>query len=361
MKTATRTIILFFLFCLLNALPVVAQQEVPEAAKERFKAGLGMIEKADKPADFLAAMTEFEAAAALAPQWPDIHYNLAKLAAETDKPAKAIKEYSAYLTLSPAAGDRAEVEKEIVKLKEQIVRKRKIGLPGVKFAALPDGIGVLQIFPGSRIAKTGLKQGDKIVSVDPPKITSTGARYTPTKEKSAAVHTLEDFFKAIENADWGSDNSIRKASSERIFSRVSGRDTAESGPVMTLSVIRGGELFPILIKKSMFQSKVIEIEEEEFEAEVLKESLPVVATFWNSGCPFCRQFTPIVEAKSAEYAGKVKFVNINVDENRKLAQQLQIKGVPTLMVFKGGMKMSTDMGSLPKEKVEEILKSAVER
>jgi thioredoxin 1 len=320
---------------LLLPLPLSAQQEVPEGARGHFKAGVALIEKANKPADFLAAVSEFEAAAALAPQWPDIHYNLAKLAAEVDKPAKAIKEYRTYLTLVPAAADKAVVDGEMVRMKELIARKRKIGLPGVKFVAMADGIGVLQLFPGSRIGKAGLEVGCKIVAIN---------------GNSVVGYTLENFFKVTESVRWEDDRGRARS--------LAGRRGSYEGPVMALAVIKAGERIPILIHKSMFQSNVIEIEEEEFESEVLKESLPVVVTFWTSECEPCRQFVPVVEAESSKYAGKIKFVNVNVDENMALTRDLKIKGVPTMMVYKGGKLVSADTGMLGKERVSAILSSA---
>ena len=61
----------------------------------------------------------------------------------------------------------------------------------------------------------------------------------------------------------------------------------------------------------------------------------------------------------SKYAGKIKFVNINVDENKRLAAELSIKGLPTLMVYKGGAAASTHMGRLDKERVHDILQTAV--
>ncbi len=345
MKRASMNCILMTLaILLLLPLPLFAQQDVPEGARGHFKAGVALIEKANKPADFLAAITEFEAAAALAPQWPDIHYNLAKLAAEIDKPAKAIKEYRTYLTLVPAAADRAAVEGEMARMKKLMASKRKIGLPGVKFVAMADGIWVLQIFPGSRVAKTGLQRGDKIVTVD---------------NTNVAGMNLADFFKTVETSSLG----LSKASAARLLTRLTGGDEKTSVTVMMLKVKRAGDDKEIwaLGTKEMFHSQILEIEEDEFESEVLKATLPVVVTFWNSGCEPCRQFVPVVEAESPKYAGKIKFVNVNVDENMKLAQQLAVKGIPTMMVFKGGALVPSDTGKLPQERVEEILKSAAAR
>lgn len=342
MKTAGRNLFIILFFCLMYALPGNAQQEIPEAAKGHFKAGVSLIEKAEKPADFLDAMAEFEAAAALAPQWPDIHYNLAKLAAESDKPAKAIKEYGVYLALQPAATDRAKIESEIARMKEMINRKRKIGLPGVTFASMPDGIWVINVFPGSKIGqkdkltKNGLAKYDKIVKVD---------------EKSVVGYTLYDFFKAIEDS-----RGLRPASFER---GLNPDDKTPREKMVLFGVKSAGrdDIFLRILTKDVFHSHIIEIEEDEFTDEVIKANLPVVVTFWAGWCDPCREFTPIIEAESAKFTGKIKFVNINVDENKKLAKQLAVKGIPTMMVFKGGKVVSSDTGKLSRDKVTAILSS----
>lgn len=346
MKTAMRHFILMSVLCLLTALPAFAQEEVPPAAKERFKAGLALIEKADTSADFLAAMTEFDAAAALAPTWPDIHYNLAQLAAESDKPAKAIKEYRAYLALKPDATDRAAVEVEMARMKELIALKRKVGLPGVTFAVMADGIWVLQVLPGASIEKTGLKKGHKIVGVG---------------GKPIAGNKLEDLFKAIEANNIT--DELSRGASERMYSRMT-RDSKTQGPVVILNVKQTREQekpFLLFCKKEMFRSKIIEIEEDEFEDEVLKSNLPVAVTFWGGSCDACNESIPVVEAESVTQAGKVKFVNINVDGNRKLADQLAVRGVPAMMLYKGGSVVATASGKLSREKVAEMLQGAAAR
>ncbi|MBT1075627.1 thioredoxin domain-containing protein [Geobacter grbiciae] len=346
MKKTMRQLIIMSVLCLLTAVPALAQEEIPAAAGERFKAGLALIEKADKSADFLAAMAEFEAASALAPTWPDIHYNLAQLAAESDKPAKAIKEYRAYLALKPDAADRAAVEGEMARMKELIALKRKVGLPGVSFAAMSDGFWVLQVLPGSAIEKTGLRKGHKIVGVGGKPIAGT---------------KLEDLFKAIEANNIT--DTMSRGSSERIYTRMS-RDTTTPGPVVILNVKQSSQQekpFLIPCKKEMFRSKIIEIEEDEFEDEVLKATLPVAVTYWGDSCEPCKEFIPVLEAESARYAGKVKFVNINVDGNRKLAEKLAVKEVPALMVYKGGSPMTTLTGKTAREKVAEALQGAAGR
>ena len=344
MKKVSVCILLLAMTILLSALPLCAQQEVPEAAKRHLMAGVALIEKAEKPADFLGVIVEFESAATLAPQWPDIQYNLAKLAAETDRPAKAIKAYRAYLALSPAASDRAAVEQELVRMQELMAQKRKIGLPGIKFAEMADGIAVLAVNPGARIAKTGLQKGDKVVSVN---------------GKSVVGMKLHEFFGTIEASNL---EGIASASAARLYHRASKGDMT-SGAVVMLKAKRPGLDVEALVpcKKDMFRSSLLEIEEEEFEDEVLKEKLPVAVTFWSSECQPCSEFIPVIDVESVKYNGEIKFVNINVDDNRKLAQQLQIKGIPTLMVFREGKNVSTDTGNMAKEKVEELLKNVAAR
>ncbi|RJQ83269.1 MAG: thioredoxin [Desulfobacteraceae bacterium] len=356
MKCLSRFCACLAIFSFLPLSPALAQQPIPEAAQQHFQAGVALIQKADVPDDLRNALTEFEAAAGLAPQWPEIHYNLAQLAAETDKPAKAINEFGIYLNLAPEAADRAKVQEEIVRLQCLIAIKRKIGLPGVTFAAMPDGIWVMQVYPGSRVGNTGLRKGAKIIAVE---------------GTSVAGATLEDFFRAIDATTAESD-PLKAATKGRMFTRSGGyarynktassdNKVEETGPIVTLKIKspgldRSGTLF---FKKSMFHSNVIEIEADEFDTEVTNEKLPVLVTFWADWCEPCHEFVPIVETQSAEHAGKIKFININADENKKLAGQLGVKGLPTMMIFKNGQLMSTHTGRLPKEKIEQVISSAV--
>ncbi len=347
MKNRIQGILLISIICLFVAMPALGEQDVPEAAKKHFQAGIALIEKAEKPSDFLAAMTEFEAAAAIAPMWPDIHYNMAMLAAETDKPAKAIKEYQMYLTLSPKSQDRPKIEGEIARMKEIIMRKRKIGLPGVKFASMKDGIAVLEVYPGAKITKTlvPLRKGHKIVAVN---------------NTSVVGMNLDDFFKTIEKSTMVKDTKLA-VTAQRTFARGSKGDRTP-GELVMLRVkypsMEGESLIPC--KKDMFRSRIIEIEEDEFEIEVIKETLPVVVTFWNSDCEPCKESIPVIEEESDKFAGKVKFVNINVDENKTLVKKLEIKGVPTIIIYKMGTIASKNTGKLERSKLSDIIRIASE-
>ncbi len=87
----------------------------------------------------------------------------------------------------------------------------------------------------------------------------------------------------------------------------------------------------------------------EFDAEVTKAAQPVVVDCYATWCGPCRQLAPIVDSLADEYAGKIKFVKVNVDESPKVAQRFNVEGIPTLLFFKDGKLVNTSVGLLPKE------------
>lgn len=94
---------------------------------------------------------------------------------------------------------------------------------------------------------------------------------------------------------------------------------------------------------------MIDIKQDNFEAEVLKSSIPVVVDYWAPWCGPCRLFSPVIEEVSKEFEGKVKFVKLNTDENQELAQKYNIMSIPTVLLFEKGAIKATSVGSLPKE------------
>ena len=100
-------------------------------------------------------------------------------------------------------------------------------------------------------------------------------------------------------------------------------------------------------------SKMIELTEENFTAEVLESELPVVVDFGAVWCGPCKMLDPVVEELAGDWAGKVKFTHIDVDHNPNLTMKFSIMGVPTLILFKEGEPVARMSGFKPKVKIVE--------
>jgi thioredoxin 1 len=103
------------------------------------------------------------------------------------------------------------------------------------------------------------------------------------------------------------------------------------------------------VDEKMADGKIVRVNGESFEKEVLHSELPVMADFYADWCGPCRMVAPIMEKLSKEYDGKVKFVKINTDENQELAMKYDIMSIPTLMVFKNGQIVQRFIGAAPEQ------------
>ncbi|NLM45680.1 MAG: thioredoxin [Firmicutes bacterium] len=103
---------------------------------------------------------------------------------------------------------------------------------------------------------------------------------------------------------------------------------------------------------------VLEISEATFADEVLKADTPVVVDFWATWCGPCRMMAPVFEELAGEFAGQVKFVKVDVDKNRKTAESYRIMSIPTLLFFKDGQPVDTQVGFIAKEPLKQKINSA---
>jgi thioredoxin 1 len=96
-----------------------------------------------------------------------------------------------------------------------------------------------------------------------------------------------------------------------------------------------------------------------FEAEVLKAAGPVLVDFWAEWCGPCRQIAPALEELSKDLDGKITVAKINIDENPATPGKYGVRGIPTLMIFKGGQVAATKIGALPKSKLYEWVEGSL--
>lgn len=93
----------------------------------------------------------------------------------------------------------------------------------------------------------------------------------------------------------------------------------------------------------------VAVTDQNFDTEVLQSGVPVLVDFWAAWCGPCRAIAPAVEEIAKEYAGKLKVVKVDVDENGEIAARYAITSIPTLMVFKGGRMVERLLGAIPKQ------------
>ena len=98
-----------------------------------------------------------------------------------------------------------------------------------------------------------------------------------------------------------------------------------------------------------------------FDKDVLQSDQPVLVDFWAEWCGPCRQMTPTIETLAAEYAGRVKVGKLNVDHNNGVAARYQIRGIPTLLLFKGGKVVEQMVGARSKADVQRVLEAHLQQ
>ena len=100
---------------------------------------------------------------------------------------------------------------------------------------------------------------------------------------------------------------------------------------------------------------IVTLTQENFETEVSNYKGAVLVDFWASWCGPCRMLSPVVDELAEQYAGKVKFGKINVDEQPRLAMSYNVQSIPTLLLFKDGQPVNKSIGVVPKSSIEQML------
>ncbi len=105
--------------------------------------------------------------------------------------------------------------------------------------------------------------------------------------------------------------------------------------------------------------KIVYLSDDSFEGDVLQSETPVLVDYWAEWCGPCKMIAPILEEIADEYDGKVKVAKLNIDENSATPPKYGIRGIPTLMLFKGGSVEATKVGALSKSQLTAFLDSNI--
>ena len=105
----------------------------------------------------------------------------------------------------------------------------------------------------------------------------------------------------------------------------------------------------------MAVQSIVELSDANFDQEVLKSEQPVLVDFWAAWCGPCKALAPTVDEVATQYAGKLKVAKMDVDRNQATPMRYGIRGIPALLLFKGGQLVDQVVGAQPKDEIKKVI------